>query len=171
MRPHRGTRGNRSHHGDSSLLKPTGIKIALNPCPVQPTENIGTYRRQDDVFGYELQFLLSGVLPVFQNLNYKPKRRLPDLLPNQQCPQKLYKIFSSSRRVTRRQFMRHFTGHGTDQCRNGLPNNLIPYREQPDQLGLLSPTHGQRPKQQTGQIMLRSGLISNPMFFKAIHHT
>ena len=26
-----------------------------------------TYRRQDDVFGYELQFLLSGVLPGFQN--------------------------------------------------------------------------------------------------------
>ena len=29
-----------------------------------------TFRRQDDVFGYEVQFLLSGVLPVFQNLNY-----------------------------------------------------------------------------------------------------
>ena len=27
-----------------------------------------TYRRQNDVFGYELQCLLSGVLPVFQNL-------------------------------------------------------------------------------------------------------
>ena len=29
------------------------------------------YRRQDGVFGYELQLLLSGALPVFQNLNYK----------------------------------------------------------------------------------------------------
>ena len=28
-----------------------------------------TYRHQDDVFGYELQFLLSGALPIFQNLN------------------------------------------------------------------------------------------------------
>ena len=27
-----------------------------------------TYRRQDDVFG--IQFLLSGVLPVFHNVNY-----------------------------------------------------------------------------------------------------
>ena len=27
-----------------------------------------TYRRQGDVFGYELQSLLSGVLPVFQSL-------------------------------------------------------------------------------------------------------
>ena len=33
-----------------------------------------TYRRQDDVFGCELQFLLSGVLPVLQNLNYKLQR-------------------------------------------------------------------------------------------------
>ena len=34
-----------------------------------------TYRRQDDAFGYELQFLLSvsinKALPVIQNLNYK----------------------------------------------------------------------------------------------------
>ena len=36
-----------------------------------------TYRRQYHVFGYKLQFLLSGVLPVFQNLNYyKLQRRL-----------------------------------------------------------------------------------------------
>ena len=43
-----------------------------------------TYRRQDDAFGYELQFLLFGVLPVFQNLNYKLKRTLSDVLPIQQ---------------------------------------------------------------------------------------
>ena len=29
-----------------------------------------TYRRQDGVFGYGLQYLLFGVLPVFQSLNY-----------------------------------------------------------------------------------------------------
>ena len=28
-----------------------------------------TYRRQDDVFDYELEFKLSGVLTTFQNLN------------------------------------------------------------------------------------------------------
>ena len=27
-------------------------------------KTLETYRRQDDVFGYELQFLLSGVLPM-----------------------------------------------------------------------------------------------------------
>ena len=42
------------------------------------------YRRQDDVFGFELQFLLSGLLPVFQNLNYELQRRLSDVLPNQE---------------------------------------------------------------------------------------
>ena len=35
-----------------------------------------TYRRHDDVLGYELQFLLSvEVLRVFQNLNYKLQRK------------------------------------------------------------------------------------------------
>ena len=47
-----------------------------------------TYRRQDGVFGYEQQFLLSGVLPEFQNLNYKLQRRLSDVLPNQQSHRK-----------------------------------------------------------------------------------
>ena len=36
-------------------------------------------------FGYELQFLLSGVLLVIQNLSYKVHRRLSDVLPNQHC--------------------------------------------------------------------------------------
>ena len=40
-----------------------------------------TYRRQDDVFGYKLKFLLStGVLPESQNLNYKPQGRLSNVL-------------------------------------------------------------------------------------------
>ena len=36
------------------------------------------------LFGYEVQFLLSGVLPVFQNLSYKLQKRLSGVLPNQQ---------------------------------------------------------------------------------------
>ena len=35
-----------------------GSKSRQTFCQVQPTENIGNYRRQDDVFGYGLQFLL-----------------------------------------------------------------------------------------------------------------
>ena len=44
-----------------------------------------TYWRQGDVFGYELQFLMSinRVLPVFQNLNYKLQRKLSDVV---YCP-------------------------------------------------------------------------------------
>ena len=54
--------------------------------------------------------------PVFQNLNYKPKKRLSDELPIEQSHQKWYRKFSSSRRVTRRQvIMRHFTSNGTGQ--------------------------------------------------------
>ena len=38
------------------------------------------------------------------------------------------KTVSSSRRVARRQVMRHFTSNGTDQCRNGSTDLLTPYR-------------------------------------------
>ena len=40
-----------------------------------------------------------------------------------------------------------------------------------DRVGLLSPTHGQRSQQQSGQITLQSGLINKPKFLKATHHT
>ena len=40
-----------------------------------------------------------------------------------------------------------------------------------DRLGLLSPTHGKRSQQQSGQITLQSVLMSNPKFVKATHNT
>ena len=56
---------NGSRHGDNPLLllRPTGrSKSQQNPCQVQPTENIGNLSAsRRDGFGYELQFLLSGV--------------------------------------------------------------------------------------------------------------
>ena len=58
-----------------------GSKPRQNFCEVQPTENIGNfYRRQHDVFGYELKLLLSELLQDFQNLNYKLQRRLSDVM-------------------------------------------------------------------------------------------
>ena len=41
----------------------------------------------------------------------------------------------------------------------------------PDRLGLLSPTHGQRSQQQSGQIPLQSVLIRNSKFLMTTHHT
>ena len=66
-----------------------GSKSRHNPCQVQPTENMGN-------FGYRLQFLLSGVLAVFQNLSYKLHQRLRGVLPIQQSHQKRYNKFFSS---------------------------------------------------------------------------
>ena len=46
-----------------------------------------TYRRKDDVFGYELQFLESEGLPVFKKKYYNLERKLSDVLHIQQSPQ------------------------------------------------------------------------------------
>ena len=53
----------------------------------------------------------------------------------------------------------HFTSNGTDQYQNGSSNL--------DRLGFLSPTHGQRSQQQSGQIPLQSVLINKSKFLKA----
>ena len=130
-------------------------------------------QRQDDIFGYELQSLLSGVLPIFQNLNYKLHKRLSNVLPNQQSHEQKYKNFFSFRRATRRQVMRHFTGNGVDQFRNGSSNLLNPYREQPPSTRIVVAydTHDQRSWQQSGQTTLQSVLINKPNFLNTTHHT
>ena len=75
-------------------LNQQGSKSRQNPCQVQPTENIGNVSASRRC--YELQFPLSGVLPIFQNLNYMLlQRRLSDVLPNQQSHQKWFKKFQA----------------------------------------------------------------------------
>ena len=77
--PQRGTTVNGSQHGDNPLLKPIGIQIATKNLARSSHSRIsGIFRHQDDVFGYELQLLLSEVYPVFQNLNYKLQRSLSE---------------------------------------------------------------------------------------------
>ena len=129
---------NGSRHGDNPKLKPTGIQIVGSNHP----RTLETYRRQDDVFGYELQFLLSinRVPPVsFENLNYKIQAtETEDCMmccpSNKVIKSDTHKKFSSSRRVTRKHLVWHFTSNGTDECLSGL----------------LSLTHGQRSQQQRG---------------------
>ena len=55
----------------------------------------------------------------------------------------------------------------TNQCQNGSSNFLTPYREQPQSIGLLSPTYGWRVQQQSIQIVLRSVFFtSKPKFLR-----
>ena len=105
----RATQTNRDPNRDKTLARSNQLRTSE------------TYRRQDDVFGYKLQFLLSGVLLVFCNLNYTLQRRLSEFSINTIC----------SWRVIQRQVMRHFTSNGTGQCQNGSSNLLTPYRERP----------------------------------------
>ena len=79
------TTANGSHNGET-LLKPTEIQFAtksmLGKINGEHRKLIGV--KTMSLFGYEVQFVLFGVLPVFQNLNYKLQSRLSDVLPNQQ---------------------------------------------------------------------------------------
>ena len=62
---------NGSHDGKSPLLKPRGVQFATKP--IRGTTN-GEHRKLTGIkmmslFGYEVQFVLFGMLPVFQNRN------------------------------------------------------------------------------------------------------
>ena len=60
--------------GDNPLLKPTGNRDKTLSRSNQPRTS-ETNRCEEDIFVYELQFLLSRVLSVFQNLNDKLQRK------------------------------------------------------------------------------------------------
>ena len=74
-----------SHHGGNPLIQPKGIVIATNSSSV-PTalKTSEICQRQDAVFGLELQLLMPGVLPIFQNLIYRSQGRLLPIYQNNQ---------------------------------------------------------------------------------------
>ena len=65
-----------------------GSKSRHNPCQVGPPETIENLSASRRCLGVRIKEKLSGVLPVFQNLNYKVQRRLSDVLPLHQSHQK-----------------------------------------------------------------------------------
>ena len=86
-----------------------------------------TYRRLDDVLGYELQFVLTVVLPVYS----EPELQSTEngclmCCPSTKVIERSSKRVSINRKVTRRQVMRGFTNNGADKCQNGLSFKL-PY--------------------------------------------
>ena len=74
-----------------------------------------TFRRQDDVFGYKLQFMLFKVLAaMFQNLKYKLHRRPSNVLSIHQSRQKLLKTFGT----LHKQCHRSMIGRGEPKARD-----------------------------------------------------
>ena len=160
--PQRCTTVKGSHHGDSPLLKPTGIQIATKPMPGTTKRE---HRRFIDVkkvslFGYELQFLLSG-----QKFELQAYRE--DCLMC--CPT------NKSSKVIQNISIALDTLHEDKVCdilQAMTPTNvemvhqtsLFHVESNSDRLGLLSPTQGQRSQQQRGKNMLRLVLINKPRF-------
>ena len=124
----------------------------------------GIYRRQDYVFGFELQLLLSGVLPVtFQNLREKLQRRLMSDVLAAHLPKASKSDSKHFPRYTNEdKLCDTFQGVvPTNIKRLGSPDLLPSYIESnPDRFGLLSPTHGQRSQRQSGRSTLHSVLSS-----------
>ena len=62
-----------SHPGNVLTIFPLSFIFSRSNHP----RTSGTCPRQDDVFGYEQQLLLPGVLPVFQNMSLKKNQTTP----------------------------------------------------------------------------------------------
>ena len=110
---------------------------------------------------------------MFHNLNYKPQRRLSDVLPNQESHQKLYNKLSTValRGLHEDELCGILQVMASTSVETVHQISLFHIESNPDRLRLLSPTNGQRSQQQSGQITLQSVLINTPWLLKATHHT
>ena len=158
----RGTKVNGSRHGDSPLPKPLGIQIATKPLPGPIS------RGHWKLIGVKTMSL--GTIYSFYCLEcYKLQRKLSDVCPTN-------KVVKSG--------TKHFLALGglqgdklCDILQAMTPTNveavhqtfLFHFKSNPDRVGLLSPTHGQRSQQQRGQITLQSVLINKPKFLIRPH--
>ena len=101
-----------------------------NPCHVQHQRKLETYWRQDDISGYEVQFLLL-YLECCQYLRIWIMSYSEDCvmccLSTKKVIKRDSKTFRSYRRVIGRQVMRHFTSNGTDRSQNVSSHIITPY--------------------------------------------
>ena len=129
----RSTNANGPHHGGSTPLKPTGIIIATKPSLPSPTtrKHGGVVPVKTMSLGTNYSFYCPECCQHFRILIISCRE---DCLMCCSSPKKVTKSgskpFPSYRSVTRGQVMEHLTSNGTDQCQNGSPKPLIPYREQ-----------------------------------------
>ena len=124
-----------------------------------------TYRGQEDVIGNELQLLISEVLPVSQNLNYKIRRKLSDVLSIQQSHQN--KSFLALGGLCEDNLCDTLQEMAPSNVKTVSQTSLLHIESDLDHLGLLSPTHGQCSHQQSGKITV---LVDKPKFLKATRH-
>ena len=115
------------------LLKPTRIQITTKSLPAptaQERRKLLRVKTMSSSTNYSTVSTVRSAASV-------PESEIQDTEMTVWCaahPPKSSKVTQkvfSSRRVTRRQVMRHFTSNGTDQCQNSSSNLLTPYREQP----------------------------------------
>ena len=165
--------GQRSHHGDSSLLKPTGIQIVTKSLPGR------TNREHRKFIGVKTISLSTNYsfycLESCQYIRICITSYREDCLMC--CPTN--EVIESD---TKQNLA--FGGLHEDNLWDILqvtaPTNvktahqtslLHNIESNPDRLRLLPPTHGQRSQQQSEQITLQTVLINASKFLKATHHT
>ena len=71
---------------------------------------------------------------------------------------------------SRQKVMRLYKQWHRPMSKRFIKTSLLNIESNLDRLGLLSPTHGQRSQQQSGQITIQSVLINKPKFLKATLH-
>ena len=132
-----------------------------------------TYRLEDDVFGTNYSFYCHSLECCQYFPNYKRWGTLFDVLPiYQKSHQTRYKSFPALRGLHGETLCDILQAMApTNNVKTVHQNSLFYIESNLDRLGLLSPTHGQRSQQQSGQITLHTVLINKSKFLKATHHT
>ena len=146
-----------------------GSSSRQNPCQVQPTEDIGNLSASRRCLW--VRTTLSTVVWSVASISESESRDCLICCPFNKV------IKSDSRGFLALGGLHEDKLCGTLQAlapitvKTIYQTSLLHIESNLDRLGLLSPTHGQRSQQQSGEIALQSVLTNKPKFLKATHDT
>ena len=153
-------------------LNQQGSRLRQKPSQVQPTENIGNISASRRFLWVRSTVSTVSVWSAASTSESEKKTSYREDCP-MCCPFK--KVIKSDTQS----FLALLEDKLCDILQAMAPTNvetvhqtsMLHIESNPDRLGLLSPTHGKRSHQQSGQITLRSVLINKPEILKATYHT
>ena len=171
----RGTKVNRSHHGDNPLLSPTEIQITTNSLP-GPTnrEHRKLIRVKTMSLGMNYSFYCHS-LECYQYFkicitSYREDYYLMCCPSNKVIKSDIKSVLALGR-LHEDKLCDTLQALAPTNVKTVHQTSLLHIENNFSRHALLSPTHSQCSQQQSGQITLQSVLTNKPKFLRAIHNT
>ena len=142
-------------------------KLPHYPCQVQPSQNIGNLSASRQCCW--VRITVSTFWSAASVTSYREICLI--CCPSNKAPESDTRCFQAFEGLHEAELCGNLQAMAPTNVKTVHQTSLLQIESDLDRLGSLSPTHGQRSEQQSGQTTLQSVLINKPNCFKATYHT